>query len=44
MTPALLLQSAIIGVSIGSIYILMALGHTHMFGIMHNINIDHGAV
>ncbi len=44
MTPALLLQSAIIGVSIGSIYILMALGLTLMFGMMHIINFAHGSV
>ena len=44
MTPALLLQSAVIGVSIGSIYILMALGLTLMFGMMHIINFAHGAV
>src|SRR5262245_39268545 len=44
MTLALLLQSAIIGVSIGSIYILMALGLTLMFGMMHIINFAHGAV
>src|SRR5512138_2668834 len=44
MTPALLLQSAIIGVSVGSIYILMALGLTLMFGMMHIINFAHGAV
>src|SRR5436309_13708367 len=44
MTAALLLQSAIIGVSIGSIYSLMALGLTLMFGMMHIINFAHGAV
>jgi branched-chain amino acid transport system permease protein len=44
VTAALLLQSAIIGVSIGSIYILMALGLTLMFGMMHIINFAHGAV
>src|SRR6266566_1173595 len=44
MTPALLVQSAIIGVSLGSIYILMALGLTLMFGMMHIINFAHGAV
>ena len=44
MTATLLLQSAIIGVSIGSIYILMALGLTLMFGMMHIINFAHGAV
>jgi branched-chain amino acid transport system permease protein len=44
MTAALLVQSAIIGVSIGSIYILMALGLTLMFGMMHIINFAHGAV
>jgi branched-chain amino acid transport system permease protein len=44
MTAALLLQSAIIGLSIGSIYILMALGLTLMFGMMHIINFAHGAV
>jgi branched-chain amino acid transport system permease protein len=44
VTSALLVQSAIIGVSIGSIYILMALGLTLMFGMMHIINFAHGAV
>ena len=44
MSASLLLQSAIIGVSIGSIYILMALGLTLMFGMMHIINFAHGAV
>ena len=44
MTSALLVQSTIIGVSIGSIYILMALGLTLMFGMMHIINFAHGAV
>src|SRR5438105_12261800 len=44
MTGALLLQSTIIGVSIASIYILMALGLTLMFGMMHIINFAHGAV
>ena len=44
MTSALLLQSTIIGLSIGSIYILMALGLTLMFGMMHIINFAHGAV
>ena len=44
MTPALLLQSGVIGLSIGSIYILMALGLTLMFGMMHIINFAHGAV
>ena len=44
MTAPLLLQSTIIGLSIGSIYILMALGLTLMFGMMHIINFAHGAV
>ncbi len=44
MTPALFVQSAVIGLSIGSIYILMALGLTLMFGMMHIINFAHGAV
>ena len=44
MSAALLLQSAIIGLSIGSIYILMALGLTLMFGMMHIINFAHGAI
>jgi branched-chain amino acid transport system permease protein len=44
MNPALLLQSTIIGVSIASIYILMALGLTLMFGMMHIINFAHGAI
>jgi branched-chain amino acid transport system permease protein len=44
MTFALLLQSTIIGLSIGSIYILMALGLTLMFGMMHIINFAHGAI
>jgi branched-chain amino acid transport system permease protein len=44
LTAGLLVQSAVIGVSIGSIYILMALGLTLMFGMMHIINFAHGAV
>src|SRR5262245_40989324 len=44
MTAELLGQSAVIGLSIGSIYILMALGLTLMFGMMHIINFAHGAV
>src|SRR5213083_490955 len=44
MTSALLVQSAVIGLSIGSIYILMALGLTLMFGMMHIINFAHGAI
>src|SRR5437867_8247289 len=44
MTASLLVQSAIIGLSIGSIYILMALGLTLMFGMMHIINFAHGAI
>jgi branched-chain amino acid transport system permease protein len=44
MTISLLVQSAVIGLSIGSIYILMALGLTLMFGMMHIINFAHGAV
>lgn len=44
MTPELFTQSVIIGLSIGSIYILMALGLTLMFGMMHIINFAHGAI
>jgi branched-chain amino acid transport system permease protein len=44
MTFDLFVQSAIIGLSIGSIYILMALGLTLMFGMMHIINFAHGAI
>jgi branched-chain amino acid transport system permease protein len=44
MTASLLVQSTIVGLSIGSIYILMALGLTLMFGMMHIINFAHGAV
>jgi branched-chain amino acid transport system permease protein len=44
MTFELLVQSAIIGLSIGAIYILMALGLTLMFGMMHIINFAHGAI
>ena len=44
MTGALFVQSAVIGLSIGSIYILMALGLTLMFGMMHIINFAHGAI
>src|SRR2546427_12840270 len=44
MTFALLVQSAIIGTSLGSLYILLALGLTLMFGMMHIINFAHGAV
>ena len=44
MTFALLIQSMVIGLSLGSTYILMALGLTLMFGMMHIINFAHGAV
>src|SRR5437867_13273521 len=44
MTFALLIQSMVIGLSLGSTYILMALGLTLMFGMMHIINFTHGAV
>lgn len=44
MTSELFAQSVIIGLSIGSIYILMALGLTLMFGMMHIINFAHGAI
>ena len=44
MTFELLVQSMVYGLSIGSIYILMALGLTLMFGMMHIINFAHGAV
>lgn len=44
MTFELFVQSAIIGLSIGAIYILMALGLTLMFGMMHIINFAHGAI
>src|SRR6185503_8360117 len=44
MTLDLLVQSSVIGLSIGATYILMALGLTLMFGMMHIINFAHGAV
>src|SRR5918998_476270 len=44
MTPELLFQSTVLGLSIGAIYILMALGLTLMFGMMHIINFAHGAI
>jgi branched-chain amino acid transport system permease protein len=44
MTFELLIQSTVVGLSVGSIYILMALGLTLMFGMMHIINFAHGAV
>jgi branched-chain amino acid transport system permease protein len=44
MTVDLLIQSAVVGLSVGSIYILMALGLTLMFGMMHIINFSHGAI
>jgi branched-chain amino acid transport system permease protein len=44
MTFGLFAQSIVMGVSIGSIYILMALGLTLMFGMMHIINFAHGAI
>jgi branched-chain amino acid transport system permease protein len=44
MTFALFVQSMVIGLSVGSIYILMALGLTLMFGMMHIINFAHGAI
>lgn len=44
MTFELLIQSMVYGLSIGSTYILMALGLTLMFGMMHIINFAHGAI
>jgi branched-chain amino acid transport system permease protein len=44
MTPDLLFQSTVLGLSMGAIYILMALGLTLMFGMMHIINFAHGAI
>src|SRR5207237_9092728 len=44
LTFELLIQSMVIGLSLGSTYILMALGLTLMFGMMHIINFTHGAV
>jgi branched-chain amino acid transport system permease protein len=44
MTVDLLFQSAVLGLSMGAIYILMALGLTLMFGMMHIINFAHGAI
>ncbi len=44
MTSELLFQSSVLGLSMGAIYILMALGLTLMFGMMHIINFAHGAI
>src|ERR687888_634281 len=44
MTFELLIQSMVYGLCIGSTYILMALGLTLMFGMMHIINFAHGAI
>src|SRR5262245_12552305 len=44
MTFELLVQSMVYGLSIGSTYILMALGLTLMFGMMHIINFAHCAI
>jgi len=44
MTAELLFQSTVLGLSMGAIYILMALGLTLMFGMMHIINFAHGAI
>jgi branched-chain amino acid transport system permease protein len=44
MTVDLLFQSTVLGLSMGAIYILMALGLTLMFGMMHIINFAHGAI
>jgi branched-chain amino acid transport system permease protein len=44
MAVELLFQSAVLGLSMGAIYILMALGLTLMFGMMHIINFAHGAI
>lgn len=44
MTVELFIQSIVVGLSVGSIYILMALGLTLMFGMMHIINFAHGAI
>src|SRR3990172_1648563 len=44
MPAELLIPSLVNGLSIGAIYIMMALGLTLMFGVMHIINFAHGAV
>lgn len=44
MPAELLIPSLVNGLSIGAVYIMMALGLTLMFGVMHIINFAHGAV
>ena len=41
---AALLQSFIIGLTLSSVYILMGLGMTLLFGMMHILNMAHGAI
>lgn len=43
LTPVLLGQIIINGISLGAIYILIALGFTLLFGIMRVVNFAHGA-
>ncbi|MFC2047656.1 branched-chain amino acid ABC transporter permease [Chloroflexota bacterium] len=44
MTFASVIQSIIVGLSLGSSYVLMALGLTLMFGILGVVNISHGVL
>ena len=45
MTPAeLLLQQILNGLTIGSVYALIALGYTMVYGIIELINFAHGDV
>jgi len=44
MTPSELLQQIVNGISVGSIYALIALGYTMVYGILRLINFAHGDV
>lgn len=44
MPAELLIPSLVNGLAIGAVYIMMALGLTLMFGVMHIINFAHGAI
>ena len=44
MTPALFLQHIVNALSLGSLYALIAIGYTMVYGILRLINFAHGDI
>ena len=44
MTATIVAQQAINGIVLGSLYVLVALGLTLIYGVLHIINFAHGAL